>query len=497
MINILPRPAKLKRLPGSLVLGPKAAIAAAPPARPAAKLLAGLLRTATGFPVPLKAGGSATIALRAGKSASPEGYALRVSRNGATLTASTGAGFFHGVQTIRQLLPAVLECPAPVPSSGWHPMNWEVPCVAVEDAPRFGWRGFMIDSGRHFLPVQVVKNMIEAVALYKMNRLHWHLTEDQGWRLAINRYPRLASVAAWRGPTKYGGFYSREDVREVVAFAAARGVEIVPEIELPGHSQAALAAYPNLGCTGGPYKVGTQWGIYKDVYCAGNEQVFRFLEGVLTEVCTIFPGKFIHLGADECPKDRWSKCPKCQARIRKEGLRDEHELQSWFVHRIIRFLEKKGKRSICWDEILEGGPPPGVIVQAWRAGAKAVSKAVEAGHEVIHSPYSHVYINESQRALTLEHVYSWDPTQEGERGALSAANLSRPELLLGGEGCLWGEWCPPHRVGWQAFPRMLAVAETLWSPWHGRDFQDFHGRATAQAARLSYLGLTPGPERFV
>ncbi len=498
-MNLLPRPLKLERTPGSLTLDAKTAIAAAPAARPAANLLAGWLRTATGWPIPVRAGGRAAITLRAAPRSAkePEGYTQAVSKRGAVVTAPALAGFFHGVQTIRQLLPAVVEAPAPVPSSGWRPMVWEIPGVRIADAPRFGWRGFMIDSCRHFLPVEVVKRVVDALALYKFNRLHWHLTEDQGWRLEIKKYPRLASVAAWRGPTKYGGFYTRDEVRDVVAYATARGVEVVPEIELPGHAQAALAAYPALGCTGGPYKVGTEWGIYKDVYCAGNEKVFDFLEGVLTEVCALFPGRFIHLGADECPKDRWKACPKCQARIRKEGLADEHALQSWFVHRAISFLEGKGKRCICWDEILEGGPPPGVIVQAWRAGEKAVSKAVAAGHEVIHSPYSHVYLNESPRGCTLEHVHTWDPTQEGERDALTPAALTRPELLLGGEACLWGEWCPPTRVGWQAFPRLLAVAETLWSPWRGRDFQDFHGRAMAQKGRLSYLGLTPGPERFV
>ncbi len=497
-MNLLPRPNRLEPAAGTLTLTPDTAIAAPPEARAPAELLAGWLRTATGWPVPIRAAGPAAFAFVAhdGPGKGPESYLVDITPTGATMTAPQPAGWFHAAQTIRQLLSPMVEGVSPVPTMEWHPMTWTLPCLALKDHPRFGWRGFLIDSGRHFLPVETVKRVVDALALYKMNRLHWHLTEDQGWRLAIAKYPKLTEVGAWRGPTRYGGFYTREDIQSVVAYATARNVEVVPEIELPGHAQAALAAYPHLGCTGGPYEVATKWGIFEDVYCAGNDQVFEFLEAVLTEVCDLFPGRAIHLGADECPKVRWKACPKCQARIKKEGLKDEHALQTWFVHRIIRFLETKGKRSICWDEILEGGPPPGVIVQAWRANEKAVSKAVAAGHEVIHSPYSHVYLNETQAWCTLEHVWGWDPLVEGDKKDLTPAVLPRPELLIGGEGCLWGEWCPPNRIGWQAFPRLLAVAERLWSKDEGRDWTEFHARALAQADRLSYLGLTPGPEQI-
>lgn len=497
-VNLVPRPVKLRKRRGEYVLTPKAAISAERPGRAAADLLASRLRTGTGWRFPVRAGGPAAIRLttRGAPRRGPESYALSVGKSGATIRAGASAGFFHGVQTLRQLLPVAVEFCAPVPSMPWQPRPWPLPFVDIEDWPRWAWRSMLIDPGRHFLPKDLVLRIVDALALYKMNRLHWHLTEDQGWRLDIRRYPRLRTVAAWRGPTRYGGYYTAADVKEVVAHAAARGVEVVPEIELPGHSQAALAAYPKLGCTGGPYKVGTQWGIYKDVYCAGNEKVFAFLEGVLDEVCRLFPGRFVHLGADEVPKDRWEACPKCRARMRREGLVDGKELQTWFVHRIIRHLERRGKRCICWDEILEGGAPPGVIVQAWRANQKAVSKAAAAGREVIHSPYSHVYINDSQRWCTLEHVWKWNPLLEGDRKDLTPVRLSRPELMLGGEVCLWGEWCPPERFSWQAFPRLLAGAEILWSPDPRPPFARFRPRALAQAERLATIGLTPGPERL-
>lgn len=494
-MDLLPVPTKLRAVGRPLLLKPDTSVVTDALARPAADLLAGWLRTSTGWRVPVRRNGRATFRLGRfpGPGRGPESYRLSVTAQGARLDAPALAGLLHGVHTLRQLLPLQVESPTVIPVLDWHPITWSVPAVEIKDHPRYAWRGFLLDSGRHFMPVDTVKRVVAALALYKMNRLHWHLTEDQGWRLAVAKYPRLTRVGAWRGAERYGGFYTAADVREVVDYAGARGVMVVPEIELPGHAQAALASYPWLGCTGGPYRVATSWGIFKDVYCAGNDRVFEFLEDVLGEVCRLFPAPYVHLGADECPKDRWKACPKCQARIRREGLLDEKELQTWFVHRIIRFLSDRGKRAICWDEILEGGPPPGVIVQAWRAGEKAVTKAAAAGHEVIHSPYSHVYLNESQEWCTLRHVHGWDPLREGERKAQTKVRLARPELLLGGEGCLWSEWCPPERVGWQAFPRLLAIAETLWTgrraPWSG-----FRARAAAQGNRLSFIGLTPGPE---
>ena len=489
-VNLVPCPVHISEKGAPLSLKSDAAIAvAAPAARGAADLLAGRLRASTGWAVPVREGGKAAVILTGEGAPEPAGgYRLSTGESGAVIRARDAAGFFHGIATLRSLLPVWIEFPGPQVG-----LKWEAPGVEIEDAPRFGWRGFMIDSGRHFLPVETIKRVIDAISLLKFNRLHWHLTEDQGWRLEIKGYPRLTEVGAWRGPNRYGGFYTASDARGIVEYASARGIEVVPEIEIPGHSNAALAAYPELGCTGGPYEVGCAWGIYKEVFCAGNDKVFELLEAVLSEVCEIFPAGYVHLGADEVPKDRWKACPKCQERIRKEGLKDEHELQSWFVHRAIKYLAGRGKRAICWDEILEGGPPPSVIVQVWRANECAVSKAAAAGREVIHSPYSHVYINESPHSLTLERVHSFEPTVEGKLRDLKPAKLDRPELLLGGEACLWGEWCPPERMGWQMFPRLAAVAERLWSP-AGGDYAEFRARALGLADRLAFLGLTPGPE---
>ncbi len=490
---LVPRPLTCSPTGQPFVLPPDCAIGADPVARPAAELLAAQLRIATGRPVPIVSA-SAPAAIRMGPDTGATlpagGYRLSVTGTGVSITAADAAGFFHAAATIRQLLPAEVEFPAPVP--GW---KWTLPGVEITDAPQYGWRGFLIDSGRHFIPVARVKQIIDALALYKMNRLHWHLTDDQGWRVAIAKYPRLTSVGAWRGPTRYGGFYSRAELQDVVAYAAARGVTVVPEIELPGHAQAALAAYPDLGCTGGPYEVSTKWGVHPDVFCAGNDRTLAVLEGILGEVMDIFPSTWIHLGADEVPKDRWKACPKCQARIRQEGLTDEHALQSWFVHRVIRFVESRKRRAICWDEILEGGPPPGVIVQVWRASRCAVSAATSLGHEVIHSPYSHVYLDYSQEWFTLELAHRWNPAWEGDGKRLAPARLERPELLLGGEACMWGEFCPPERIGWMTFPRLLAVAEGLWSA-QPDSFSSFRLRALAQSHRLASLGLTPGPDRI-
>jgi hexosaminidase len=334
------------------------------------------------------------------------------------------------------------------------------------------------------------------MTLLKLNRFHWHLTEDQGWRLEIRKYPKLTEIGAWRGDERYGGIYSRADVKEIVEFAAERGIEVVPEIELPGHCVAALASYPELSCTGGPFKVQTEYGIHSDVYCAGNDLVFEFLEGVLGEVVDMFPFGYVHLGADEVPKDRWKACPKCQARIKAEKLKDEHELQSWFVHRVIRFLTGKSRRAICWDEILEGGPPQSVVVQVWRAGANAVSKAAAAGRDIIHSPYSHVYFNEKPTWMDLKHVHSWEPTEEGEHTKLVPATIPDMSRLLGGEACLWTEYCPPERVDAQTYPRLLALAENLWSPREGKDFADFQRRVTEMDDRLERMGISPGPDHL-
>jgi len=498
-MNLIPRPSKVESLPGVFTLT-REAVFVVPFGmsgfRTSVEFLAVKLRAATGFPWPVREGSTGPIVITEDgpTNLGAEGYLLEVTPAQIKIRTRGTAGAFYGLQTLRQLLPAGIEGGEKASAGAWT-----VPCVRIEDRPRFPWRGFMLDCARHYQPVDLVKRTLEAMAALKMNRFHWHLTEDQGWRLEIKRWPKLTSVGSWRTPAggeRYGGFYTHADVKSIVEFAAARSIEVIPEIELPGHAVAALAAYPELSCTGGPFQVETGWGIFKDVYCAGNDKVLEFLEGVLSEVVELFPSTYIHLGADEVPKDRWKVCPKCQARIKAEKLKDEHELQSWFVHRVIRFLTGKSRRAICWDEILEGGPPPSVIVQAWRAGAKAVSAAAAAGRDVIHSPYSHVYFNEAPTWMDLRHVHSWEPTEEGEHTALTPAVLPDPARLLGGEACLWTEYCPPERVDGQAFPRLLAVAENLWSPSQGKDYAEFAPRTASYRDRLARMGITPGPDRI-
>ncbi len=440
----------------------------------------------------------------------PEGYELTVRPQAVTIAAPTPAGLMHGVQTFRQLLPPAFE------SAGGDAgdTRWSLPCVSISDRPRYGHRGMLLDCGRYFVPPERVKRTIDLLAYHKLNVLHWHLTEDQGWRLEIRKYPRLTQIGAWRTATRddeqprtseadvqagrapkaglYGGFYTQADVREIVAYAAARGITVIPEIELPGHCGAALAAYPELSCTGGPLDVSTRWGVHEDVYCAGNERVFEFLEDVLSEALELFPSQYIHIGGDEVPKTRWQACEKCQARMKAEGLTDEAELQSYFVRRIERFLSQRGRRLIGWDEILEGGLPPNATVQSWRGMSGAVA-AASAGHDVISSPTSHCYLDyphykgepsyaDWMGVLSLRTAYSFEPTP---------AELSPEQArhVLGLQGNLWTEWAPPRLLDSRMFPRLCALAEVGWSPKDARDWEDFQRRMREHYKRLDALGV--------
>jgi hexosaminidase len=421
-----------------------------------------------------------------------EGYELVITPGSLVLRAPEAHGLFLGVQTVRQLLPPRME--RAEEHGDTDKTTWQIPCVRVTDKPRYRWRGMLLDCGRHFMSKEFVKRYIDLLAYHKMNVLHWHLTEDQGWRIETKKYPKLTEIGAWRGQGDecYGGFYSQEDVKEVVAYGQSRYVTIVPEIEMPGHSVAALAAYPELSCTGGPFKVSTRWGVHDDVYCAGSEKTFEFLEDVLSEVLELFPSQFIHIGGDECPKSRWKECKKCQARIKAEGLDDERELQSYFIRRIARFLGGRGRRLIGWDEILEGGLAPNATVQSWRGMSGAVS-AAKAGHDVISSPTSHCYLDYAQARLpgeptwmgfiSLETVYSFEPTP----GQLTPGQARH---ILGAEGNMWTEHAPQNRVDHQVFPRLCALAEVTWSPAKLRDWDGFTERMKTHYRRLDALGVT-------
>lgn len=406
----------------------------------------------------------------------PEHYRLVITPDRLELWACARPGFARGLATLLQLC-------AGRPDGA-------LPCGTVNDGPAFAWRGLLLDSGRHFQPVSTVLEVLDRLAAFKFNVLHWHLTEDQGWRLEVPGLPRLTEVGAWREQQqggRHGGFYTADDVRRVIARAAELGITVVPEIEMPGHCQAALAAYPELSCTGGPFAVQTQWGIFPDIYCAGREETFAFLEQVLSHVLELFPSPFIHVGGDEAPKDRWRACPRCRERIARERLRDEHELQSWFIRRVGRWLAARGRRLVGWDEILEGGLAgslPGAVVQSWRGLDGAVA-AARAGHDTVVSPTSHAYLDYDPGVLDVARVLAFDPVPPG----LTTDEQSR---VLGGAANLWTEYVPYMRLDQQLFPRLAAMAEVLWSRPPQRDAEEFLRRLRGLGPLYGSLGVRPG-----
>jgi hexosaminidase len=483
-----------------------------------AEYLAEPIRVAAGFPLPIGGQGdesAAVIRLTLDtKVPSPdrlpdtplarsESYEISAGPTGIEIRAGSHAGLFYGIQTLRQLLPPG----AAEGARGGSGERWVVPALEIRDSPRFVYRGLHLDVGRHYFTPDFVKRYIDLLASYKLNVFHWHLTEDQGWRLEIDRYPRLTEVGANREETilernfdpyvgdgiPYGGFYTRDEVRDIVAYAADRYVTVIPEIELPGHSVAALAAYPELACTEGPFEVATVWGIKEDIYCP-HERTFEFLEGVLTEVMELFPSPYIHIGGDEAPKARWEESVAAQEVMRREGLADEHELQSWFIRRIERFLLEHDRRLIGWDEILEGGLAPEATVMSWR-GVSGGIEAARQGHDVIMTPTSHMYFDYYQGEdrsgeplaiggyLPLEKVYSFEPVPP----ELTSAEARH---VLGAQGNVWTEYIKtPEHAEYMAYPRALALAEVAWTQRSRRDWTAFLQRLPDQLARLDALGV--------
>ena len=396
-----------------------------------------------------------------------EGYRIEVDASSMVVHAATSTGWFRGWTTLRKMMP--VECESGCPN------GFILPGVLIEDAPALEHRGLLLDGCRHFQDVDFVKKQIETLALHGMNVLHWHLTEDQGWRIEIESRPRLTEVGAWRTEadgSRHGGFYTQEDICEVVAYASARHIEVIPEIEMPGHSSAAIAAYPELGCTGDTLEVPHRWGVFKDIYCAGKEETFVFLEEVLDEVVRLFPGPRIHIGGDEAPKVRWEECPLCQARMKEEGLANEEELQRWFIGRMGRYLATKGKTIIGWDEILEGGLPEGATVQSWR-GMEGAAEGVHLGADVVVSPTSHCYLDYPLRSTDLEEAYGFNP--------LPDSLTHGPGRILGGEGNMWTEHAPQELVESKVYPRLTALAEVYWS---GPDLTNAEGAYAKFLERL-------------
>ena len=444
---------------------------------------------------------NASISFKKIDTLSEEGYYLKMHPNNIVIEAATDHGAFYAVQTLRQLMPASLE------NGSFNKDRIRIEAVFIEDTPKFPYRGMHLDVGRHMYSVDFIKKYIDALAMLKMNTFHWHLTEDQGWRIEIKKYPKLQEIAAYRDETlvghygdqphqfdgkKYGGFYTQDEIKEIVAYAEERFVTIIPEIEMPGHSQAAIAAYPELGCTGEQVGVAKKWGVFEEIYCTKDE-TFNFLEDVLDEVLELFPSKYIHIGGDEAPKTRWKSCPNCQAKIKNEGLKDEHELQNYFITRMEKYLNSKGRQIIGWDEILEGGLAPNASVMSWR-GTNGAVEAAKAGHNVVMTPTSHCYFDYYQSDgedeplaiggyLPLEKVYGFNLIPE---------ELTKEEskYVLGAQGNIWTEYIPTEdQVEYMAFPRMLAMSEVLWSNPEQKDYADFVKRVENFHKRLDALDI--------
>ena len=450
-----------------------------------------------------------------------EGYALEVTYDKIVISGKTSKGVFYGIQTLRQLMPVSIE------SSNSKLIT--IPAVSIKDNPRYVYRGMHLDVGRHLFPVEFIKKYIDLIALHKMNTFHWHLTEDQGWRVEIKKYPKLTEVGAWRNGTiighnpgtgndqeKYGGFYTQDEVKDIVNYATERHVSVIPEIELPGHSSAAIASYPYLSCfpneptlvpnnmmsekgrkiiaSGTPKIVNETWGVMDDVYCAGKEETFQFLEDVLDEVMPLFAASYVHIGGDESPKGNWKRCSNCQKRMKDLGLKDEHELQSYFIQRMEKYINSKGKNIIGWDEILEGGLAPNATVMSWR-GTEGGIEAAKQHHNVIMTPGHSCYFDYYQSAdreneplaigglTTVADVYSYEPTPD---------ELSKEEgkYILGAQGNVWTEYMKtPEYVEYMILPRMSALAEVVWSPKASKDWEDFNNRLHYLTKRFEVMGL--------
>jgi hexosaminidase len=506
---LVPLPVKLEFRAGVFKLQARTRILVEAPARETGRYLAERLGPATGRSFKLGADrerpkGNIVLTTRGANAAlGAEGYELVVTEDSVVIRAPGAAGLFYGVQSLFELLPPKVLAAKPAGSG-----EWTIPCVRIEDQPRFKWRGLLLDVSRHFFTRNEVEQLLDSMALHKLNHLQMHLTDDQGWRIEIKKYPRLTAVGAWRkgigfgldpkastayGPDgRYGGYYTQADIRELVAYAAARHITIVPEIEMPGHASAALAAYPQFSCSGAGYTTDVGGGIFPGVYCPGNEETFQFLQDILAEVIELFPGKYIHIGGDEVPKGNWQKCAKCQARMSAQGLKNEKELQSYFVRRIEKFINSKGRSLIGWSEILEGGLAQNAAVMDWIGGGV---EAAGAGHDVVMTPTTHCYFDYYQSTnraaepraiggfLPLSKVYSLEPVPAKLEPQYQAH-------ILGAQGNLWTEYVPSFKhAQYMIFPRLCALAEVTWSPKAARNYADFTRRLRTQLERLDQLGV--------
>ena len=508
-INLIPAPVSLRQLDGKFILKSSTTFqASTEESKAVADFFAKKLKTSTGFNLAVsESEGDIKLAINPDLDINEEGYKLEVTTQNILIAAKTPAGLFYGMQTVLQLLPAEIESKSVVKT------DWTIPCVSIEDAPRFAYRGLMCDPCRHFMTVEEVKRQIDVMAMLKINTFHWHLTEDQGWRMEIKKYPKLTEVGATRQEgegTTHKGYYTQEEMKEVVAYAAERFITVIPELETPGHELAAIASYPHLSCTGEEVTPRIIWGVEDLVMCPGKGDMFGFLEDVVKEMVEIFPGEYFHIGGDECPKGSWKKCPDCQALIKKLGLKakdghtPEERLQSYVIGRMEEMLAKYGKKIIGWDEILEGGLSPNATVMSWRGEEGGIASALQS-HDVIMTPGGNgMYIDHYQGDpklepvaiggyTTLEKTYSYNPVPD------TLVAMNKAHHILGVQANTWAEYMYTNDLReYRTYPRAVALAEIAWTELDKKDYKDFERRMNNAYVRLDGIGVNyhiPQPEQ--
>lgn len=508
-INIIPMPQQLTTQQGQFTLNGTTTIGAkTAEAKAVAKYFAEKMSRATGYNIVVKDKGTITLALGGSSTLGDEGYQLDVTTKTVKATARTTQGLFYAMQSFMQLLPAEIESPTVVKD-----ITWTAQAVKIKDNPRFGYRGIHVDPCRHFMTVAEMKKLIDVLAVFKINRLHWHLTEDQGWRIEIKKYPKLTTIGATRidgEGTQYGPYYyTQDEVKDIVKYASDRYVTIIPELEIPGHELAAIAAYPELSCEGNPITPRFIWGVEDVVMCPGKESVFKFLEDVIDEMVALFPATYFHIGGDECPKASWKKCPLCQKRIKDENLNDgkhspEELLQTYVVHRVEKYLAKYGKKIIGWDEILEGKPAQTATIMSWRGEEGGIAAAM-AGHDAIMTPGPNgLYLDHAQGDKKIEPIsiggystlaktYSYNPTPD------TLVKIKKDSHIIGVQGNVWSEYLYDNATReYMTFPRALAVSEIGWTNVNRKDFQDFSRRVNNAYVRLDEHSMNyhiPLPEQ--
>ena len=491
-INLIPKPLSLERTKGVFKITSSTMISVSKNLNNKAKQLKNFLEPALGFELPVtnKLTQRNCIELKlepSTKESGKEGYQLDIKPDKVVLTANDEKGIFWGIQTIRQLLPSQILRGAVVKD-----ISWELPCMLISDKPRFKWRGLMLDCSRTFISKEQIKRYLEVMSYFKMNVLHLHLTDDQGWRLEILKYPELTGICSkfhesFKEPSEFQGYYSQDDMREIIEFAGQRNIEIIPELEMPGHSSEIFAAFPTLSCKGDTSKIHPFFkgpSVHNEILCAGNEATFRFIENILDEVVTLFPSPYVHIGGDEAPKKHWKECPKCQNRIKEEGLKDENELQSWFVKRIEKYLNTKGKKLIGWDEITEGGLSSSATVMYWRGWVKDVPEKVAGlGNNLIMTPTSSCYFDYNYETTSTEKVYSFNPVAV-------AFGAEKSEKILGVQANFWSHIDrTSSAIDKQLFPRLIALSETAWSSNDNKDWNEFKIRLKTIKKSLDIIGI--------